>query len=51
MSIINVPVGPPYGAISLNTVSVCAAVPHQAAPDMTTDMLIDTSGVVCRLSS
>jgi hypothetical protein len=44
MAIIQVPVGKPYGMIAVNTFSLYVEVPHQAAPDSSCDLLIDTSG-------
>jgi hypothetical protein len=44
MTIIEIPVGPPYGTIPVNTLAIYAAVPHAAAPEKSTDLLIDSSG-------
>jgi hypothetical protein len=44
MATIEVPVGPPYGTIFVNTLTVYAAIPHSAAPDRSSDLLIDSSG-------
>jgi hypothetical protein len=44
MAIIEIPAGPPYGTIPVNTLAIYAAVPHPAAPATSTDLLIDSSG-------
>jgi hypothetical protein len=44
MAIIEIPAGPPYGTIPVNTLAIYAAVPHPAAQQTSTDLLIDSSG-------
>jgi hypothetical protein len=44
MAVIDVPVGPPYGTIPVNTGAIYAVVPHPADPAAASDLLIDSSG-------
>jgi hypothetical protein len=44
VAIIEIPVGPPYGTIPVNTSAFYSAVPHPAAPSSASDLLIDSSG-------
>lgn len=44
MPIIDVPVGPPYGTIPVNTSTIYAVVPHPPDPMAASDLLIDSSG-------
>ena len=44
MAIIDVPIGPPYGTIPVNTLTIYAVVPHPADPTAASDLLIDSSG-------
>ena len=44
MAIIHVPVGPPYGTISVNTQTVYAVVADPASPKNASDLLIDSAG-------
>jgi hypothetical protein len=44
MSIIEIPVGQPYGTIPVNTLTIYSVVPHPPAPDTSSDLLIDSSG-------
>ena len=44
MVIIEIPVGPPYGTIPVNTASIYAVVPQPAAPATSSDLLIEASG-------
>jgi hypothetical protein len=44
VGIIEVPVGPPYGNIPVNTLSIYAVVPQPAAAETGSDLLIDSSG-------
>jgi hypothetical protein len=44
MTMISVPVGPPYGTIPVNTKLICAAVPDPVSPDTASNLLIDSAG-------
>jgi hypothetical protein len=44
MTTINVPIGPPYGTIPVNTNLVCAAIPDPVSPGAAADLLIDSAG-------
>lgn len=44
MAIVEIPIGPPYGNVPVNTATICAAIPHPAAPNAATDLLIDAAG-------
>jgi hypothetical protein len=44
MATINVPVGPPYGTIPVNTNAVCAVIPDPVSPSAASDLLIDSAG-------
>jgi hypothetical protein len=44
MAIIEIPIGAPYGTVPVNTLTVYAVLPHPAAPQSSTDLLIDSAG-------
>lgn len=44
MTTINVPIGPPYGTIPINTNAICAAIPDPVSPAAASDLLIDSAG-------
>ena len=44
VAIVEVPLGPPYGKVPVNTDLICAAIPDPAQPVKASDLLIDAAG-------